>query len=283
MDNNGAPPNEWLRNGLPLTNDEGRAIRLPQRVRVFLPVCSDCNAQLAKRFEEPAIEIVTRIATNRWRGQLTGAEWQVVGLWWAKIGLMLGNRAARFDHRKINDSVPRFEGHQPDYAWMVNNSPAPTDLSVFVHHASMSPGTTVATLGVPETVDMADGSTRHSHVFQVTTPELAVSVVSHPGMTIDHPLVARGEAWELLRAAPNIGDLAHLPMRGHRTVVFRQGIRAREGFLIDSSETSRLMSILAHEPEQVPELYGVRTGRSTGTCRRKQLLHRIVSYLRGAE
>jgi hypothetical protein len=133
---------------------------------------------------------------------------------------------------------------------MVDSSPTPLDLSVFVHHGSMETGAVGAILAVPEHVQMADGSVRVSHVFQITTPDVSVSVVSHPGMTVVHPLVERGEAWELLRGAPQGGDLASLPQYGHGYVVFRQGVRAQEGFQIDGSETSRLMSLIAHEIEQ---------------------------------
>jgi len=138
---------------------------------------------------------------------------------------------------------------------MVDSSPTPLDLSVFVHHGSMETGAVGAILAVPEHVQMADGSVRVSHVFQITTPDVSVSVVSHPGMTVVHPLVERGEAWELLRGATQGGDLASLPQYGHGYVVFRQGVRAQEGFQIDGSETSRLMSLIAHEIEQVPEVY----------------------------
>jgi hypothetical protein len=82
-----------------------------------------------------------------------------------------------------------------------------------------------------------------------------VTVISHPGMTIVHPLVERGEAWELIRNAPEAGDLAQLPEYGHRRVVIRQGLLVHEGFQVDSSSTSRLMSLIPHAIEQVPEVY----------------------------
>jgi len=266
MDAQGSPPNGWSRNGQPILNSAGRQIALSQRTRVFLPVCEPCNGELAKRFEDPAIDAIEQLSTNRWLGAHTANEWQAVGLWWAKVGLMLGHPAARYEHRKLNQEAIRFNGPPPDYTWMVDGSPAPQHLSVFIHHASTDPGQTEATLGVPEHVEMSDGTVQVSHLFQIVTPEMAITVVSHPGMSIVHPLVKHGEAWELLHGAPGTGDLASLPKYGHRVVVFRQGFLAHEGFQIDSSETLRLASLFPHETEQVPEVYPT---RSTATrCER---------------
>ncbi|GCD88771.1 hypothetical protein [Nocardioides sp. LS1] len=255
MDASGKPPNAWSRNGKPILKPGGQQVKLPQRTRVFLPVCIPCNNKLGARFEDPAVAAIKQLAANRWAGSHSATEWRAVGMWWAKIGLMLGHTAASYNHRDLNDQMIRFEGRPPDYSWMVDGSPPPNHLSVFVHHTSMQAGETEAVLGVPEHVQRFDGSVSVSHVFQIATPDLAVAVVSHPGMTIVHPLVERGEAWELLRDPPLLGDLASLPQFGHRRVVFRQGLLVNEGFQIDSSETSRLLSIFAHEIEQAPEVY----------------------------
>lgn len=261
MDSQGKSPSAWSRNGKPILNSRGNQIALPQRTRVFLPVCEDCNGKLAQRFEDPAIAPVKQLSINRWLGSHSADEWHAVGMWWAKIGLMLGHADARYDHRKLNESAIRFNNAPPEYKWMVDGTSAPADLSVFVHRSSMDAGQTEAVLGVPEYVAEGNGGVRVSHVFQIVTPDIAVAVVSHPGMTVVHPLVERGEAWELLRGSPSTGDLASLPMFGHRRVVFRQGLLAHEGFQIDSSETSRLTSLIAHEVEQVPEAYPGRLTR----------------------
>jgi hypothetical protein len=271
MDSQGIPPNGWSRSGNPILNSRGEQIALPKRTRVFLPVCEECNGKLARRFEEPAIDAVTRLATNDWRGALTADEWRAVGMWWAKIGLMLGHPAARYEHRRLNELAIRFNGSTPEYGWMVDGSPAPVDLSVFVHHSSMEAGETEAVLGVPQHIGLADGRVRVSHLFQIVTPDIAVAVVSHPGMTVVHPLVERGDAWELLRGAPQNADLASLPLLGHRTVVFRQGLLVHEGFQIDSSETSHLMSIFTHEVEQVPEVYPGAQTRTRGHRLRERM------------
>lgn len=254
-DSTGTPPYTWSSSGVDITNSSDKAIELPQHTRVQLPVCEVCNNKLNKRFEEPAIDPVTHLVKARWLGSRSSSEWQAVGMWLAKIGLMLGHEAARYDHKELNKSAVRFGGDPPDYKWMVDNLPVPPDLSVFVHHTSMEPGVTESFLGVPEHVAMTDGTTRRSHVFQIVMPDISVTVVSHPGMTIRHPLVEKDEGWELLRGAPKKGDLASLPQYGHRTVVFRRGLLAHEGFQIDTSDESRLLSFIGHQVEQVPEVY----------------------------
>lgn len=276
MDSSGKPPNAWSRNGEPILKPSGQQVQLPKRTRVFLPVCTDCNNKLGARFEDPAISSIKQLSVNRWLGPHSASEWQAVGMWWAKIGLMLGHPAARYDHRLLNDQAIRFGGAPPDYSWMVDGSPAPDHLSVFVHHATMEPGEPEAVLGVPEHVQMADDSVSVSHVFQIATPDLAVAVVSHPGMTIVHPLVERGEAWELLRGAPPLGDLASLPQFGHRRVVFRQGLLVHEGFQIDSSETSRLLSIFAHEIEQAPDAYPGHQPEERRLPRWRRVMNRVL-------
>lgn len=255
MDSLGSPTGGWSRRGRPIKNSRDEQIRFPMRIRVLLPVCTECNNELNRRFEQPAEKSVRELATSRWLGGHSAFEWKAVGLWWAKIGLMLGHPAARYSHRELDRYAVRFRQAPPDYKWMVDGSPTPTGLSVFVHHASLEHGTIGATLAVPEHVQMADGSLQVSHVLQIVTPDISVSVVSHPGMTVVHPLVERGEAWELLRGAPPSGDLASLPQYPYGHVVFRKGLRAHEGFQIDASETSRLMSFFAHEVEQVPGAY----------------------------
>jgi len=55
----------------------GRADRAAQaHARVVLPVCEECNGKLSQRFEDPAIDAVTKLATNRWCGTLSASEWQ---------------------------------------------------------------------------------------------------------------------------------------------------------------------------------------------------------------
>ncbi|WP_353953574.1 hypothetical protein V6K52_09230 [Knoellia sp. S7-12] len=276
MDSQGKPPTAWSKNGNPILNSRGTQIALPRRTRVFLPVCQACNGKLAQRFEDPAIDTVTQLSTNRWLGGHSAAEWQAVGMWWAKIGLMLGHADARYEHRKLNEEAIRFNSSPPEYKWMVDGTAVPVDLSVFVHHSSMDAGETEAILGVPEHIALSNGAFRVSHVFQIVTPNVAVAVVSHPGLTVVHPLVERGEAWELLRGSPSNGDLAALPLFGHRRVVFRQGLVAHEGFQIDSSETSRLMSLIAHEAEEVPEVYP----RLTRSQARNGVRERLASGVR---
>jgi hypothetical protein len=160
MDAHGTPPNGWSRNGQPILNSRGEQIKLSQRTRVFLPACIACNNKLEQRFETPAQRPITQLSTGRWLGALSAADWQAVGLWWAKVGLMLGHPQARYEHRKLNEEAIRFGGKPPDYTWMVDQTPAPDSVSVFLFHASMDGGDTEATLGLPEHVEMRDGSVR---------------------------------------------------------------------------------------------------------------------------
>ena len=76
---------------------------------------------------------IQRLSVARWHGALTAAQWQAVGMWWAKVGMMLGHPKARYEHRKLDQEAIRFDGIPPDYTWIVDGSPAPSDMSVFVY------------------------------------------------------------------------------------------------------------------------------------------------------
>lgn len=45
----------------------------------------------------------------------------------------------------------------------------------------------------------------------ITLEGICLTLVYHPGWTIEHPLTADGRAWELLHRPPK-GDLADLPL-----------------------------------------------------------------------
>lgn len=173
----------------------------------------------------------------------------------SKVLLMLGHFDARIGDGLLNKYARMpFEGPMPDYERMVDGTGPPADLSVFVFNAVLSAGPEepVFRLALPAAVLHEDGTTRHCHTLSLATPGLCVTVVSHPGATVDHPLVRRGEAWELLRSPPDGGDLSGLPAFSHKHVAFARGGGIPAGHVIDESGFSYLSGLfgIGYETEE---------------------------------
>lgn len=246
MDQQGPPPFAWAKNGVPIVDRKGNAVHRATRQRVLLDVCEPCNTALNTRFEVPAKPVVGDLALNGWKGVRSEDEWRVVGLWWAKVILMLGHPAARIGDALLNrEAKIGFDGPLPDYTWMVDGSGPPSDLSVFAFNADLSlpaaePG---FRLTVPADVLHEDGTTTHCQILSLATPGLCVTVLNHPGITIDHPLVKRGEGWELLHSPPSGADLSTLPPMRHKHVLIVRGGGMPAGHVVDESGFSFLTGI----------------------------------------
>jgi hypothetical protein len=243
MDQQGPPPFAWAKNGVPIVDREGNAVHRATRQRVLLDVCEPCNTALNRRFEVPAKPVVGDLALNRWKGVRSEEEWRAVGMWWAKVILMLGHPAARIGDALLNrEARIGFDGPLPDYTWMVDGSSPPSDLSVFAFNADLSlpaaePG---FRLTVPADVLHDDGTTTHCQILSLATPGLCVTVLNHPGITIDHPLVKRGVGWELLHSPPSGADLSTLPPMSHKRVLIVRGGGMPAGHVVDESDFSFL-------------------------------------------
>ncbi len=213
----GPPPFAWAKNGVPIVDRQGNKLRRATRQRVLLDVCEPCNTALNTRFEVPAKPVVGDLALNGWKGVRSQEDWRAVGMWWAKVILMLGHPAARIGDALLNrEARIGFDGPLPGYTWMVDGSGPPSDLSVFVFNADLSlPAEPGFRLTVPADVLHDDGTTTHCQILSLATPGLCVTVVNHPGITIDYPLVKRGEGWELLHSPPSGADLSTLPPMSH--------------------------------------------------------------------
>jgi len=254
MDQQGPPPFLWAKNGVPIVGRDGKPVRHTIRQRVLLDVCEPCNAALNARFEVPAKPVVGVLALNGWQGVRSQAEWHAVGMWWAKVILMLGHPKARIGDALLDrEARTAFDGPLPDYTWMVDGSGPPSDLSVFVHNADLSlPTHRVFRLAVPASVLHDDGTTTHCQTLSLATPGLCVTVVNHPGITIDHPLVKRGHGWELLHSPPSVGDLSALPAMSHKHVLLIRGGGMPAGHVVDESDFSFLAGVFGTDPGSEP-------------------------------
>lgn len=215
----GPPGGGWAKNGAPLLGRGDLPLNLAERQRVFVPACESCNNDMDRRVEKPAKEVIRRLYPNAWGGSATHAEWQAIGVWFAKVMLLLGHGDARWTHPKVDESAIRFDGKMPDLEWLADEGQAlPDGLSVWVFRTDGAPGESTYRVVVPRRVKH-DGGEADFHFLLLVENGLCVTMLWHPGWDVTHPLEERGYAWELLHGAPPVGgDLSTLPVLPWKTI-----------------------------------------------------------------
>ncbi len=233
LDQIAPPPYGWALNGVPVSNRSGEPVRSQRRQRVLLPVCEGCNGSLDLFVEKPAKDVIRDLVTNRWAGSVERSEWQALGVWFAKVLLLLGHPRSRHEHPAIDRVAVRFDGRPPDYTWLVDGSAPPKELSLWVHNCDMDDETTKYRVPLPNVV-ISEGQEVNFEVMVLGMEGLCVTMVWHPGWQIVHPLESQGLAWELLHSPPTRGDLSSLSRMGAKSVAwtpFRPTLK--EGFVLD--------------------------------------------------
>lgn len=249
IDQRGSPRYAWSLNGTPLVSRDGFEIKGSRRQRVMLGICAYCNQSMSKTIETPAIPVVGPLALNEWRGTYTREQWRAVGRWWAKVLLLIGYPDSKLENPRLEQLVNWHFESAPDVRWLTDGTRIPNHLSAFIHRADLKKVGARRELIVPARVSMDDGRVANCHVMSLATQGMAVTVVLHPGMTIEHPLVASRDAWELIRSPPAQGDLGRLEPLPPDAVRFVCGGGVPEGHIVGDSETSRLTALFAHETD----------------------------------
>lgn len=255
----GPAPYSWTVGGKPVLDKNISPLQLGHRARILLAICEQCNGTLDTRFEHTAKPLIDPLIANAWSGTLSDVEWRAVGEWWAKVLLLLGHPRARYETPRLAGALIPFSPPLPDYMWLIDGSAPPDHLSLFVFRADLSSRTTAFRLAIPELVTGPAGEVDPCHVGALAMPGIAVALVSHPGIEIDHPLVRRGHAWELLHAAPSVGDLAALPLLSYQSVQMPRAGSVERGHVIDESAGSVLTTLL--DPPGTPGAPGASGSR----------------------
>jgi hypothetical protein len=238
---------------VPLMTRRGDQIKGQRRQRIMMPVCDTCNATMNVLIEVPARPIVERLALDGWRGEYSEEQWRSVGLWWAKVLLLIGHPDSVMENARLQGLVKLNFDSKPDVRWLTDGSGVPEHVSVFVYNADYSRTGTAHELVVPANVVLGGGKTfAQCHVLAMATSGLAVAVVSHPGVTVGHPLVASGQAWELLRSPPLRGDIGALNPLPRDYVRYLRGGGVDEGHVVDGSEVSSLTALFGSHADRLP-------------------------------
>ena len=216
QDRTGPGPFPWTRNGEAITNRHGEPIGPGERrMRVLLDLCRECNGTLDSRFEAPAREPLRRLFVAAGETTLTADEAGAVGAWFAKTLLLLGHPHSRYANPRVDLDVVRFADDeipgQPFYDWLVTGQPPPSGLSVWLHRADLT-STKRPAYTVPLPHVTANGKVYAFTQLEVGLHGLSVTLVVHPGWPILHPLVADGEAVQLLPGSVVGVDVSALPV-----------------------------------------------------------------------
>lgn len=224
------------------------------RTPVLMHICRPCNQALNQRFEEPARPLIDSLMRKSWGGPLARSDWITVGQWWSKVLILLAHPSSRFgdgalqNHFKQHpDDRVQFDPPLDSLSWMTNGQQLPPALSLFVYRAdpnSQSSGNPPA-LALPREVREATGATvGHCQALGLSTAGIGVVVVWHPGLSVDHPHVRDGRAWELIRGAPvrgNLEDLHVTSPQDMRVPIAPTGV-GREGQHFDGSTATLILS-----------------------------------------
>ncbi|MGK5681654.1 hypothetical protein [Actinoplanes sp. URMC 104] len=236
LDKTGPPASGWARNGEPILNRRDVQIHLDERQRVLIPACEPCNTELNRRFEDPAKPIIRRLmGPAGWTGEATAEEWKIVGLWFAKVLLLLGHPEARYSHPTISKHAVKFDVGTPDLSWLIDSSPPPTGLSLWVFKGSTIRGKPEYVVPTPRSVRTPDGDAVDFHYLLWASSGMCVTLLSHSGWPIEHPLVEQGHAWELLHGAQG-GDLSALQEHSFSAITWTTfDATLKEGFSLDGT------------------------------------------------
>ena len=132
---------------------------------------------------------------------MNGPPW---GLRLAKIFLLVTHPLAMHQHPEINKHRIIADWETENFSWHIDSTPPPSDLSLWAFHAeqerrgprpyaSCFPRWFNSTTAAPHTP---------FPMTMITLEGICLTLVYHPGWAIDHHLVAKGAAWELLHSAP---------------------------------------------------------------------------------
>lgn len=102
------------------------------------------------------------------------------GLWFAKIILLATHPLALHQHPEINKHRIIGEWETEDFSWLIEGTPPPSDLSLWVFRAEQEEGTPTARVLLPKVVQLDDGTTPFP-MTMITLEGICLTLVYHPG------------------------------------------------------------------------------------------------------
>ena len=153
------------------------------------------------------------------------------GLWFAKILLLATHPLALHQHPEINKHRIIGEWETEDFSWLIEGTPPPSDLSLWVFRAEQEEGTPTARVLLPKVVQLDDGTTPFP-MTMITLEGICLTLVYHPGWASIIPWSLRAQLGSSSTTLAK-GDLADLPLlpfnainwRRQNTVVLANGLR----------------------------------------------------------
>jgi hypothetical protein len=131
-----AGPYTTLINGRPVSKRDGTPRRHASLGRVKVPACVEHNAVLARRFEDPARELIRSVLETEGSVVLDPVNARVLSLWLTKTWLLLAHPEAVYADPDATPQQWDLDSIPDDlYGWMVRGDEPPAGLSVWVTRA----------------------------------------------------------------------------------------------------------------------------------------------------
>lgn len=251
----GPGPYPWSVNGEPIRDRRGRPVTPKDLTRVLLPVCTQDNGTLDRRFEKPAKEPLRRLFRARGRAELRAGEAERVALWLMKTLLLLFHPEARYVDPRVERHAIRWAAEEfprDYYRWLIEDALPPAWISLWMFRVDeMLNDEPPPKYTIPLPLVEAYGTRVEFVCAQVTMHGVQMTLVVHPGWEIAHPLEQDGGALRLWPEPPTAAiDLTALPALPHNVISWlRYRVCVRPGAL-----GSPNLPPLRHTPDLVAYL-----------------------------
>lgn len=209
-------PYEWSFNDDPILRSDGTPLAPDVLMRVKLPVCGQCNAELNSRFER-ASDVMLRVFGVSGRLALSANDAELVGLWLLKTWLLLSHPQVLYSEPVIDGlDIIRDRRALPQrcYRWLVTGESPPDGLSMWITRTTDDGPARRSGPIIPVPEVHADGEQVSFETHEVTLHGLTVVVVFHPGWPIFHSHEAEGRAVRMwpTPGAVDLGALGSVPL-----------------------------------------------------------------------
>jgi hypothetical protein len=204
--------------GVPYTNRDGD-LAIQETLPVpHAPMCVECNGRLNTFLEEPARPVIRKLIPqspdHKWP-TITAEEAAALGKWLLKVCLLWGHPDSDDDNPRVatGPDIGRFTFMEPEwFTWLRDCVDPPDGFTVYVSRRdplSLFPWTgPVRRIELPSSA-VVDGREVRFMKRDLGMRGLDITVVWHPGWSIEHPLVAEGRA-AVLWPNPAAVDFAQL-------------------------------------------------------------------------
>jgi hypothetical protein len=197
-------------NGEEVLNRDGAPRSNENIARWLVPACEVCNAELERRFEQPAIDVIRRMHDDPWGAVLTPDEVAAVGLWFVKTWSLIRHPGTVTSEPAYAGIVKPWRPPLDDASWMVTGAPPPAGLSFWLSRVTTTE-LPIERIHLPQ---LSDGSrTVQFDACLFSIDDFRGDLVYHPGWPVAFPEVDMS----VVQLWPSVGKPLNLSALGDRS------------------------------------------------------------------